>query len=61
MAIHEEGAYDDQPAVGGRLGLENTEAAARETLMLPIFPDLSEQEQNYVLERLAAHVLERAA
>jgi len=61
MAIHEEGAYDEQPAVGGRLGLEHTEAAARETLMLPIFPDLSEQEQDYVVERLAAYVLERAA
>jgi perosamine synthetase len=61
MAIHEEGAYDGQPTIGGRLGLEHTEAVTRETLMLPIFPDLSEQEQDYVIERLAAHVLERAA
>ncbi len=61
MAIHEEGAYADRPAVSGRLGLEHTETAARETLMLPIFPDLSEQEQDYVVKRLAAHVLERAA
>jgi perosamine synthetase len=61
MAIHEEGAYDDQPVVGRRLDLEHTEAAARETLMLPLFPDLSEEQQDYVLERLAAHALARAA
>ena len=29
--------------------------------MLPLFPDLSEEHQDYVLERLAAHVLARAA
>jgi hypothetical protein len=29
--------------------------------MLPLFPDLTEAEQDYVLERLAAHVLALAA
>ncbi len=61
MAIHEEEAYSDRPVIARRLGLEHTEAAARETLMLPLFPDLSEQEQDYVLERLAEHVLACAA
>lgn len=61
MAIHEEGAYGDRPELSRRIELAHTEAASRGTLMLPIFPGLSEQEQDYVVERLAAHVLERAA
>jgi dTDP-4-amino-4,6-dideoxygalactose transaminase len=61
MAIHEEQAYGERAAVGRQLGLEHTEAAARDTLMLPLFPDLSDAEQDYVLERLATHVLARAA
>jgi perosamine synthetase len=61
MAIHEEGAYGNQPDIGRHRGLEHTEAAARETLMLPLFPDLSDADQDYVLERLATHVLARAA
>jgi perosamine synthetase len=56
MAIHQEAAYGN-----GHIGLEHTEAAAREVLMLPLFPDLSEQQQDYVLERLDAHVLRMAA
>ncbi len=39
----------------------HTEAATRETLMLPLFPDLSEEQQDYVIERLAASVLACAA
>ncbi len=61
MAIHEEGAYDDRPELSRQIELAHTEAAARETLMLPIFPGLSEQEQDYVVGRLAAHMLERVA
>jgi perosamine synthetase len=56
MAIHEEAAYP-----GPHADLPHTEATTRETLMLPIFPDLSEQQQDYVLERLSAHVIARAA
>lgn len=41
--------------------LPNTEAATRETLMLPLYPDLSEREQDYVLDRLTQHTLARAA
>jgi perosamine synthetase len=66
MAIHEEGAYAHQareqgeseigPATG-HADLLHTETATRETLMLPLFPDLSEEHQDYVLERLAACIL----
>jgi perosamine synthetase len=56
MAIHQETAYP-----GPHFGLEHTEAAAREVLMLPLFPDLSEDQQDYVLERIAAHALSLAA
>jgi dTDP-4-amino-4,6-dideoxygalactose transaminase len=61
MAIHEEKAYCDRVDIGPRLDLANTEAATRETLMIPIFPDLTEAQQDYVLEKLAACVLARAA
>ncbi|HYM53854.1 MAG TPA: DegT/DnrJ/EryC1/StrS family aminotransferase [Solirubrobacteraceae bacterium] len=61
MATHEEAAYAGPSEIGGHATLEHTEAAARETLMLPLFPDLSEEQQDYVIERLAASVLARAA
>jgi perosamine synthetase len=61
MAIHEEAAYRDRPVLSRRVQLRHTEAATRETLMLPLFPDLSEEQQDYVLERLAACVLALAA
>jgi dTDP-4-amino-4,6-dideoxygalactose transaminase len=56
MAIHQEAAYP-----GPHLGLENTEAAAREVLMLPLFADLSDDQQDYVLERLAGHAVTLAS
>lgn len=51
MAIHEAASY-----AGGSARLPHTEAATRETLMLPMFADLSEVEQEYVIEHLAKHV-----
>jgi perosamine synthetase len=57
MAIHQEAAYAGHP-VGP---LEHTEAAARDTLMLPLFPDMTEEQQDYVVGRLAAHVIAQAA
>ncbi len=57
MAIHQEAAYPDE-CVGS---LEHTEAAARDTLMLPLFPDLTEAQQDYVIDRLAEHILAQAA
>jgi perosamine synthetase len=56
MAIHEEAAYP-----GSYLGLAHTEAAARETLMLPLFPDLADEQQDYVIERVLAHAVAQAA
>jgi perosamine synthetase len=56
MAIHHEPAYE-----GFHAGLLNTEAADREVLMLPLFPGLSHEQQDYVIERLATHVVALAA
>jgi perosamine synthetase len=57
MAIHQEGAY-----AGVRTGpLQHTEAAAAETMMLPLFPDLTEEQQDYVVDRLAVHAVALAA
>jgi perosamine synthetase len=66
MAIHGEDAYAERPGAGQsvpgrRAELPHTEAATRETLMLPLFPDLSEEQQDYVIERLATCVLACAA
>lgn len=57
MAIHEETAYGDEPA---RV-LPHTEAAARDTLMLPLFPDLSDLQQDYVIDRVLTHSIALAA
>jgi dTDP-4-amino-4,6-dideoxygalactose transaminase len=56
MAIHLERAYCD-PAVR----LPHTEAAARQMLMLPLFADLTFEQQDRVIERLAAHLGAKAA
>ncbi len=61
MAIHEEASYANRSTDGPRLDLPHTEAATRETLMLPIFPDLTEHQQDYILERLEACLLALAA
>jgi perosamine synthetase len=56
MAIHHEAAYaraaDDLP---------HTDAAAREVLMLPLFPGLTSEQQDYVITRIAEHVVPQAA
>jgi dTDP-4-amino-4,6-dideoxygalactose transaminase len=56
MAIHHEAAYAD---TAGELPI--TDAAAREVLMLPLFPDLAFEQQDYVIARLADHVVAQAA
>jgi dTDP-4-amino-4,6-dideoxygalactose transaminase len=56
MAIHEEAAYGERA-----VGLGHTEAAAAETLMLPLFPDLSDEQQDYVIDRVLAHATALAA
>jgi perosamine synthetase len=56
MAIHQENAYAGETA-----DLGHTEAAANDVLMLPLFPDLSFEQQDYVIDRLAEHVVAQAA
>jgi perosamine synthetase len=51
MAIHQERAYP-----GSVAELPHTEAATRDSLMLPLFPGMSEEQQDYVIDRLAAHL-----
>ena len=48
MAIHLEAAY-----AGRGEALPHTEAAAREVVLLPLFPGLGDEAQDYVIERLA--------
>ena len=56
MAIHREAAY-----AGAGMWLPRTERAAREVLLLPLFPGLSDTAQDWVTERLAAHASALAA
>ncbi len=56
MAIHHEASY---PETTGPLA--HTDAATAEVLMLPLFPDLSDEQQDYVIERLARHAVAVAA
>jgi perosamine synthetase len=56
MAIHEEQAY-----AGVAAALPHTEAASRDSMMLPLFPGLTEDQQDYVIDCLANHVTALAA
>ncbi|HUH79958.1 MAG TPA: DegT/DnrJ/EryC1/StrS family aminotransferase [Solirubrobacteraceae bacterium] len=56
MAIHLEESYASTGAE-----LPHTEAASREALMLPLFPALTNAEQDRVIERVQSHVFARAA
>ncbi len=49
MAIHLEGAYG-----GTGAELPHTEAAARDVVLLPLFPGLTDEAQDYVIARLDA-------
>jgi dTDP-4-amino-4,6-dideoxygalactose transaminase len=56
MAIHEERSY-----AGSAGPLPHTEAASRESLMLPLFAGLTDEEQDHVIGSLAAHLAPVAA
>jgi perosamine synthetase len=56
MAIHLERAYRRSG-----IDLPHTEAAAREAVLLPLFPGLTDDAQDYVVERLSAHVAAEVA
>jgi perosamine synthetase len=55
MAIHLEGAYGDAD-----VDLPHTEAAANDVVLLPLFPGLSTEAQDYVIDRLATHAVAEA-
>ncbi len=69
MAIHEEASYSGAgadigpsvPSLEPNAALPHTEAATRETLMLPLFPDLTEEQQDRVIGHLAETMHVRAA
>lgn len=50
MAIHLEQSYQNTAGA-----LPHTEAAANEFVLLPLFPGLADEQQDYVVERLAVH------
>jgi perosamine synthetase len=50
MAIHLEASYANCAGP-----LPHTEAAANEFVLLPLFPGLTDEQQDYVVERVAAH------
>ena len=52
MATHHEPAYSGQDLL-----LPHTDAAARDVLLLPLFPGLGDEAQDYVIDRLATHLL----
>jgi perosamine synthetase len=56
MAIHHEGAYPDVTAQ-----LPHTDAAAADVLMLPLFADLTDEQQDHVIDRVCAHAAALAA
>jgi perosamine synthetase len=56
MAIHTEPAY-----AGADLLLPNTEMITRETMMLPLFAGMTDEQQDHVVDRLASHVTALAA
>jgi perosamine synthetase len=51
MAIHLEASYANCAGP-----LPHTEAAAREFVLLPLFPGLTDEQQDFVVERVAAHL-----
>jgi dTDP-4-amino-4,6-dideoxygalactose transaminase len=56
MAIHEEASYADSTVV-----LPHTDAASRDSLMFPLFPGLTDEQQDYVIERVTANLVALAA
>jgi dTDP-4-amino-4,6-dideoxygalactose transaminase len=56
MAIHLEEAYR-----GCAAALPHTEAAARDVVLLPLFPGLEEAAQDHVVDCLARHAFAKAA
>jgi dTDP-4-amino-4,6-dideoxygalactose transaminase len=51
MAIHHELSY-----AGTAVDLPHTEMLTSETLMLPLFPGLTEDQQDFIIDRVGAHL-----
>jgi perosamine synthetase len=56
MAIHQEASY-----AGSAVVLPHTVAATRDSLMFPLFPGLTDEQQDYVIDRVATHLAALAA
>ena len=56
MAIHHERAY-----AGPKRPMPHTDSAAAEVLLLPLFPGLTTDQQDYVIDRVASHIVALAA
>jgi dTDP-4-amino-4,6-dideoxygalactose transaminase len=56
MAIHHEASYAAAGAV-----LPNTDAASADSFMLPLFPGLTDAQQDYVIDRVNANLVALAA
>jgi dTDP-4-amino-4,6-dideoxygalactose transaminase len=56
MAIHHEASY-----AGADVLLPHTEVAARDVILLPLFPGLEDEAIDYVIDRLGTHLLAQAA
>jgi perosamine synthetase len=54
-------AHHERPYAGQGLLLPHTEAAARDVILLPLYPGLEDAAQDHVIDRLAAHLEARAA
>ncbi len=52
MAIHHESSYPTSD-----IDLPHTDAAAEEVVLLPLFPDLSDEAQDYVVDRLTHYAI----
>jgi dTDP-4-amino-4,6-dideoxygalactose transaminase len=50
MAVHREAPYRDARIAGS---LRHTELATDQTMILPLYADLTDEEQRYVIENLA--------
>ncbi len=59
MPIHLQPAYSNKVAIAPT-GLQETEKAASEVLSLPMFPELSAEEIEFVIEKINAWRLMRA-
>jgi dTDP-4-amino-4,6-dideoxygalactose transaminase len=57
MAIHQERSYPEPL----RTPLPHTDAAAADTLMLPLFAGLTDEQQDHVIDRIVSHAAVLAA